>query len=123
VRTLTPVLGWDDETEQVQAFARCSSYVALREELTAAAEVASPELVTVVNMRVTDHVNHFLQNRLSISKDTVMVEDFVADLYGLLTFLEANFGEHIKKAFLKDQRQEIAMMFQTLNRADHQENL
>lgn len=123
VRVVTPIIGWEDETEQVAAFARCSSYIALREEIKAAAENSSPELVTTVNLRVTAHVNHILQNRLSIAKDTLMVEDFVADLDGLLSFLSENFGEHIQKAFLKNQRQEIAQLFQTLTRGDGYESV
>lgn len=115
VRVAEPIIGWEDETEQVHAFARCSSYIALREELKAASETASPELVTMANLRATDLVNHILRKRLSITPDTVMVEDFVNDLDKLLGWLRENFGEHIEKAFLKDQRQEIANLFQTVD--------
>jgi len=116
VKVAEPILGWEDETEQVEVFARCASYIALREELKAASEYCSPELVTMVNMRMTNHINHILRNRMSITADTVTVEDFVNDLEKLTTWLRDTFGEHIEKAFLKDQRQEIANLFQTVDR-------
>lgn len=117
-RIYTPIINWEDETEQVKRFAGCSSYIALREELKAAGETASPELVTYVNIMMTKHCNHVLHRRLSISPASaggIEVEDFMNDLDTLLITLRERYGDNIEKAFLLDQRREIASLFLTLD--------
>lgn len=114
----TPIINWEDETEQVKRFATSPTYISLREELKAAGETASPELVSHVNLMMTEHCNHILHRRLSIgsvASGGITVEDFTNDLDALLIALRERYGDAIEKAFLLNQRQEIAGLFRTLD--------
>lgn len=111
----TPVLGRTAEDELIRSFGTSNTYLELREKLGAAGEVAEVELITTVNNRMTEHMNHILHKRLSILPENMTVVDFVLDLDELMESLKDNYGDTVVKAFLKDQRKNIASLFRSIN--------
>lgn len=115
-----PILSGKDETDTIINFGKSSSYIELREKIKAAGEESSLELLHEVNVRMTQHVNYMLHKRLSIIPADLGITDFVEDLDDLLGVLRKNpiYGERIEKAFLQDQKKEIAALFKTIDRND-----
>ncbi len=115
-----PIIADNDESEHIANFGKSSSYIELREKIKAAGEEVSLELIHEVNVRMTTHVNYMLHKRLSIDPKDLGIENFVEDLDGLLSVLRSNqnYGERVEKAFLLDQKKEIAALFKTVDMND-----
>lgn len=111
----TPVIDTASHHELVKNLSTSTSYIELREKLKAAGEDHPIELVTELNRRATNLVNHILHKRLSILPEDITVDDFVLDLDDLLALVEENYGENVKKALLKDQRKNISSLFKSLD--------
>jgi len=101
------VVGEKSEYPLIKRLEDSSTFIELREKLAAASGTTNPELISEINLRFTDLMNHILHRTLSILPIEITVDDFMADIDQLLPILKKAFGDKMLKAFLKDQAMRI----------------
>jgi hypothetical protein len=110
-----PVISLKDESDVIQNFSKSSTFIELREKLTAAIPEVSTELWSTANMKATTAINRVIAQNMSIPDLTI--DSFVVDIQELIEHLGNKFGDNIQQAFLKHQRTLINSMFQSFEDA------
>lgn len=109
VQIAEPIVGMRDETDVLRNYGSASTFVELREKLNATINEVSPALWGAIERKLTATVNRILSRHMSIPK--LQITSFVTDLDDLLTYLDKQYGDEIKTAFLRHQRQHIRNTF------------
>ncbi len=94
-----------DESELVKELGACKTFLQLQIKLNELINSMTPQLFGVVNTRLTETVNRIVAQNLSVPG--VKIDSFAEDLKDLIEYLESNFGEVVKTAFLRHQEENI----------------
>lgn len=94
-----------NEMPLVRELSEAKTFLQLRNQVNENLNTMSPQLYGEINKRLTDTINRILAQNLSMT--SVKIDSFVDDIEELIEYLDNNYGEVVKSAFLRHQREHI----------------
>lgn len=79
-----------DETDYVAELSKCETFIELRKKIVAFRDVLNPELISIINRRMTSAINRTIRTSLSIPR--LKIGSFVDDITEVLSVINDSYG-------------------------------